>query len=211
LDKGEQMANVNFKVKNSIDLGSPLTIANGGTGQTTAVLAINALVPTQTGNATKVLTTDGTIVSWGTASGGGASITDDTATNATRYITFANATSGTFSTAFVSSTKLYYNPSTGTLNATNFNSLSDLQFKTDVRLIDNALNIVNSLDGVAFNWKDTGVQSYGVIAQEIEEVIPALVEINDAGIRSVNYNGLIGFLIEAVKTLSAKVDELESR
>jgi hypothetical protein len=97
------------------------------------------------------------------------------------------------------------------LNATNFNSLSDLQFKTDVRLIDNALNIVNSLDGVAFNWKDTGVQSYGVIAQEIEEVIPALVEINDAGIRSVNYNGLIGFLIEAVKTLSAKVDELESR
>lgn len=205
------MSNVNFKVKNGIDLGTPLTIANGGTGQTTAANAINALVPSQTGNNTKVLTTNGTVVSWGTASGGGATLTDDVATNATRYITFSDAVSGSLTTAYVSSTKLYFNPSTGTLNATNFNSLSDLQFKTDIRLIDNALDIVNSLDGVSFNWKDSGTQSYGVIAQEIEEVIPALVEINDDGIRSVNYNGLIGFLIEAVKTLSAKVDELESR
>lgn len=195
------MSNVNFKVKNGIDLGTPLTPANGGTGLTTI------------GTALQVLRTNAgaTGLEWGTASGGGATLSDDTATNATRYVTFADATSGSMTTAYVSSTKLYFNPSTGTLNATNFNSLSDLQFKTDVRLIDNALDIVNSLDGVAFNWKDTGAQSYGVIAQEIEAVIPALVDINDDGIRSVNYNGLIGFLIEAVKTLSAKVDELESR
>ena len=48
-----------------------LPIANGGTGQTTAVLAFNALVPSQTGNGGKVLTTDGTNTSWATISGGG--------------------------------------------------------------------------------------------------------------------------------------------
>jgi hypothetical protein len=196
------MSNVNFKVKNSIDLGTPLTTANGGTGLTTI------------GTSLQVLRTNSgaTGLEWGTvSSGSGATLTDDTATNATRYVTFADATSGSLTTAYVSSTKLYYNPSTGTLNATNFNSLSDLQFKTDVRLIENSLDIVNSLDGVAFKWIDSEAQSYGVIAQEVEQVIPALVDINDDGIRSVNYNGLIGFLIEAVKELSAKVAILESK
>jgi hypothetical protein len=50
-----------------------LGIANGGTGQATANAALNALLPSQTGNATKVLTTDGTNTSWATASGGGGS------------------------------------------------------------------------------------------------------------------------------------------
>ena len=48
-----------------------VAIANGGTGQTTAANAINALVPTQTGQSGKVLTTNGSVVSWGTAGGGG--------------------------------------------------------------------------------------------------------------------------------------------
>jgi len=50
----------------------------------------------------------------------GITITDDTTTNATRYITFTNATSGTISGENVSSTKLQYNPSTGTLSSTAF-------------------------------------------------------------------------------------------
>jgi hypothetical protein len=49
-----------------------LPLANGGTGQTSASLAINALVPSQTGNANKVLTTDGSAVSWGAGGGSGA-------------------------------------------------------------------------------------------------------------------------------------------
>ena len=51
--------------------GGPLPISQGGTGEISAALAINALVPAQTGNTGKVLTTNGSVVSWQTGGGGG--------------------------------------------------------------------------------------------------------------------------------------------
>ena len=53
-----------------ITLASALPIASGGTGQTTAILAFNALAPAQTSNSGKYLTTDGTNSSWATVNGG---------------------------------------------------------------------------------------------------------------------------------------------
>ena len=67
------------------------------------------------------------------------SITDDTSTNATRYPLFVSATSGTLSSINVSSTKFEFNPSTGTLSATVFTSLSDRTQKTDIIPITNAI------------------------------------------------------------------------
>jgi hypothetical protein len=65
---------------------------------------------------------------------------------------------------------------------------------------------------VKFVWKDLGTPSVGVIAQDVEKVLPELVsERDDIGTKSVNYNGLVGVLIEAVKELSARVSELENR
>jgi len=58
--------------------GGPLPIANGGTGQTTAPTAINALLPLQTGNAGKILTTDGTNVSWVSGGSGASAAGSDT-------------------------------------------------------------------------------------------------------------------------------------
>ena len=111
-----------------------VAVANGGTGQTTASGAFNALSPiTSTGDliigngvnsATRlaigtngyVLTSNGTTATW-SASSGGLTITDDTSTNATRYLTFTSATSGSITSENVSSTKLKYNPSTGELTS----------------------------------------------------------------------------------------------
>jgi hypothetical protein len=62
------------------------------------------------------LTWNGSAFTWATA-GTAVTISDDTTTNATRYPLFANATSGTVSTEYVSSTKFQYNPSTGELSA----------------------------------------------------------------------------------------------
>jgi hypothetical protein len=58
---------------------------------------------------------------------------------------------------------------------------------------------------VKFNWKRSGLDSYGVIAQDIEKVLPELVSDVD-GIKNVNYDGIIAFLIEAIKELNKKLE-----
>ena len=59
-------------------------------------------------------------------------------------------------------------------------------------------------------WKDSGKYTLGVVAQEVEEVFPELVTTDDEGFKSVNYNGLVGALIETVKCLQSKVEDLEN-
>jgi hypothetical protein len=91
-----------------------VAIANGGTGQTTANTAFNALVPSQTSNSGKFLTTDGTNSSWATAS---TTISNDTSTSTNIYPLFSSATSGTITTAYTSNANLLYKPSTGEFQA----------------------------------------------------------------------------------------------
>lgn len=143
---------------------------------------------------------------------GGATITNTSAINAsTFYIGMANnQTSGTWTEAYISSTKLYFNPSTGTLNATVFNSLSDERFKDNISIINNAVETVRKLDGVSFTWKDSGIKSYGLVAQKIQDTLPELVnDSNDQ--KTVNYSGIIAFLVNAVKELDARVQQLENK
>lgn len=115
-----------------------VAIANGGTGQTTASAAFNALSPvTSTGDliigngansATRlpigannyVLTSNGTTAVWAVASGSGATITNDTSTSTNVYPTFAAATSGALSTIYTSNAKYLYKPSTGELTSEHF-------------------------------------------------------------------------------------------
>ena len=92
-----------------------LPIANGGTGQTTANTAFNALAPSQTSQSGKYLTTDGTNTSWATVNAG-ASLSNDTSTSTNLYPLFAAATSGTPTTLYTSNAKLLYKPSTGELS-----------------------------------------------------------------------------------------------
>jgi hypothetical protein len=129
-------------------------------------------------------------------------ITDTVST--TRYLVFANNTTGSFTQANVS-TSLTFNPSSGTLSATIFNSTSDANKKTDITTIVGGLETIQSLRGVSFNWKDTGRPSYGLVAQEVEQIIPALVETDEDGNKTLNYDAVISFLVEAVKELSEKV------
>lgn len=163
-----------------------------------------ARLGTGTANSTTYLRGDNT---WASVSG--FSTTDDTKTNASYYPVIATTAGG--STAKTSSTKLYFNPSTGTLNATTFNSLSDAKQKHNVVNIENATNIINQINGVEFDWKDNNQHSAGVIAQQLETVLPWLVSTTEEGIKSVNYSGMIGYLIQAVKELSAEVDQLKNK
>ena len=97
------------------------------------------------------------------------------------------------------------------------NFSSDQQLKDNVLKIDTALDKVEALGGYSFTWNNNiqdhraGTQDYGVIAQELEDVLPHAVDINSRGYKTVNYNSLIPLLIEAVKELSARVKELDEQ
>ena len=97
----------------------------------------------------------------------------------------------------------------GVATATDFNSASDENLKTNIRTIEDPLAKVIQIRGVNFDWKETQRPSLGVIAQEVEKVLPELV--TDNGTKTVNYNGLIGLLIETVKEQQKQIDTLSER
>ena len=89
-------------------------------------------------------------------------------------------------------------------------AFSDRRLKENIETIPNALEKVEALRGVTFTRKDTGKESIGLIAQEVEEVIPEVVN-NEGEYKGVAYGNLVGVLIEAVKELSAEVKELKAK
>ena len=189
------------------------------------------------GAANSVLTADGSggwswqpIVSGG---GGGAisgiNVTQDD--TGVRYPLLAAGTNTSTTTQYVDATALVYNTSSnclgigsltptsrldiigdvkvvGVVTASDFNSSSDIKLKTNIKTITNPIEKVLQISGVTFNWKESGKATLGVIAQEVEKVLPELV--SDADPKSVNYNGLIGLLIECVKDQQRQIDELRN-
>lgn len=125
---------------------------------------------------------------------------------------FFSPGAGQFTVVSTGSSVLNINPSgiriTGVATATDFDSLSDIRYKENINTVDGALSKVDQLRGVKFDWKESGLPSYGVIAQELKEVLPELVHGSDP--KTVNYNGIIGVLIEAIKELKAEVEELKN-
>ena len=98
---------------------------------------------------------------------------------------------------------------TGIITATDFNSTSDARLKTNVQVIDDPLEKVLQINGVSFNWIQNNKPSMGVIADNIQEILPELV--SDSDPKTVNYNGLIGLLIEVVKEQQTQIDSLNDR
>ena len=133
----------------------------------------------------------------------GSTVGIDTTTNDTFYPLFTQTTAGLVTTTSVADSKLTFNPSLGKLTATAVNSTSDINLKKDIVTIESALEKVKQLRGVEFTWIDNDERSIGIVAQELQKVFPELVSENQNGL-SVNYSGLIGVLIEAVKELSNK-------
>ena len=91
---------------------------------------------------------------------------------------------------------------------------SDKRYKDNVINISSPLDKLSKINGVSFTWnekshKKTGKKDIGVIAQEIEKVLPEIVETRDNGYKAVDYPKLTALLIEAVKELSDKVKKLE--
>jgi hypothetical protein len=148
-------------------------------------------------------------------------VLDDNSNNTILFPALFVSNTGTPNTAYVSSQKLKYNPSTGNLSsellyannatvaglvsATDFNSTSDISLKENITVIDNSLDILDNLTGFKFNWKNTKEVSYGLLAQEVEKYLPEIVKIRDDGFKGLNYLNIIAILIEAVKELKKEI------
>jgi len=106
--------------QSTITAGKATNLAGGSAGQVPYQSATDTTGFTATGTTGQVLTSQGTGAPTWTTITASIAVTDDTTTNAARYPLFADVTSGTLSTTYVSSTKYQFNPSTGVLTATSF-------------------------------------------------------------------------------------------
>ena len=95
-------------------------------------------------------------------------------------------------------------------------SASDKRLKENIISIENAINKLNKINGVEFDWKpgfekihSAQGHDVGLIAQEIEEVLPEVVTIRENGYMAVKYEKVIPLLIQAIKELSFEIEELK--
>jgi len=100
-------------------------------------------------------------------------------------------------------------------------STSDINWKTNIKPIENAIDKVKQISGNTFDWiEDTNPvgkihgnkgKDIGVIAQEIEKVLPEIVTTRESGIKAVKYEKIVALLIEAIKEQQQQIDELKSK
>jgi len=178
--------------------------------QAPATVAANVTwtLPAADGTAGQALTTNASgTLSWATNT---VSISDET-TNATRYLSFAAATSGTASTIYVSSGKFTVNPSTGVLTTVSITESSSIALKENVAPIENALDSIMQLVGVTYDRRDgSKKEEAGLIAEEVNKILPNLVtKDQDGRPDAIHYTKLTAYLIEAVKSLKAEINSLK--
>lgn len=106
---------------------------------------------------------------------------------------------------------------TGRLSAFDFLTLSDRRFKTNITRIENASDILDKIQGVRFMWRDLSSCDVGVIAQDLQEVLPEAVVGSEEWLEgeeepklSVAYHKITPVLVEVVKQLQARVTALEA-
>ena len=106
----------------------------------------------------------------------------------------------------------------GDVYASSVFSPSDERFKKNIKEVQSALGKVKSLKGVTYEFKNERSEArqfpkgnqYGLLAQEVKEILPDLVTEDEEGYMAVNYTGLIPVLIEAIKELSVGTDSMQN-
>ena len=132
------------------------------------------------------------------------------------YLQVGYSTSSTYSTG-----------TNGEIRATNEITAyysSDKNLKENIRLIENPITLITQINGYYFDWKDDYISTrggedgffvrksdVGVIAQEIENILPQIVATRDNGTKAVKYEKLVPLLIEAIKVLNEEIESLKKK
>ena len=137
-----------------------------------------------------------------------ANVTASNNVTATGTVAAASVTAtGTVSAANVTASNNI--TATNTVTAANVNTTSDIRLKTKVKTLENSLEKVLQLRGVSYTMNNE--TKIGVIAQEVQGVVPEVVTEGSDGYLSVAYGNLVGELIEAIKTQQSQIEELKER
>lgn len=141
---------------------------------------------------------------------GTAQVTDIQITSGILTTSVINSTAGNFS-GILTASEVRANTGNfvGVVTALNFVNYSDITYKTNITPIVNALDTISRLNGVTFEWSETKEPSIGLIAQEVERVLPEVVT-NFDGVKTVNYINIIAILIEAIKDLKQEIESLKN-
>ena len=101
----------------------------------------------------------------------------------------------------------------GQAKANAFLSYSSIRYKKDVQPLGSAVDTISKLQGVSYNWKDTGKKDFGFIAEDVGRVIPEIVEwsADPQYANTMDYTRIISFLVEAVKEQQEKIDILTKK
>ncbi len=138
---------------------------------------------------------------------------DGIASNATNVTNNNQITNGAGYTTYTSNQATNTNSTVTftTVNAGTINTTSDERAKDDITPITGSLSKVQQLGGYSFTLKATDEKSSGVIAQELQKVMPEQVQEDAEGLLSVQYGNMVGLLIEAIKEQQAQIDELKQK
>jgi hypothetical protein len=102
----------------------------------------------------------------------------------------------------------------GNITAYSTTSISDINQKENIQQISNPIEKIKQISGYTFDWKNSGDHSGGVIAQEVEQIMPTVVKetsIRDGDkMKAVDYQAIIGLLVETVKDLNKRIEDLEN-
>ena len=194
---GSGSFNGNLIVDGSITAGSfnPTSLNVGGGYGSTGV----TLSSTGSGSFNGSVTADGTISSGSTATFGGNTYIGGG--YGSTGITLQSDGTGKFNSNLIVD---------GSITAGgNVTAYSDAKLKENLEAIPNALAKVQALTGYTFDRKDTGERQTGLIAQDVEKVLPEAVGENN-GTMTLAYGNLVGLLVEAIKELKAEVEELKN-
>ena len=181
---------------------------------------VSNLVP---GSNVTITSGSGTLTIASTGGGGGGSIgtlqevtTEGATTNVAT--TFSNSTDSTSKTtgAVIIGGGLGVN---NTINAGGdviAYASSDERLKDNIKPIENPLEVISQISGNTFDWNEEkqniyNGKDYGVIAQEIQKVMPELVDTRDNGYLAVKYDKIVPLLIESIKELKKEIEELKSK
>ena len=107
----------------------------------------------------------------------------------------------------------------GTAKSAGWDTYSDARLKQNVETVSGALDKVTRLRGVNYDWRadaerrvgPTTGRHLGLIAQEVEAIVPEVVSTSDDGYKSINYDNLTGLLIEAIKEQQRQIEALQAQ